>query len=154
MVEWICSLLNPVDECEDPYLQLLYASSWAMLVFYAYQHTWKLFDPITGKANEMANHEGIAFIFEQFSHHLSLSVEQAEHFTYDVTSKLKTKFLGIFFDKYLVERTCVILKNNGEMIMTNLITRNKVMLYFPTSGWVGAGHYAVEDIMLLTNLHP
>ncbi|XWS23531.1 hypothetical protein CRYUN_Cryun28dG0022500 [Craigia yunnanensis] len=75
MAKWICSLLNPVDEGEDPYLQLVYASSWAMSMYYAYQHTWKLFDPIIRKANEMANHEGIAFIFEQVNHHPSMTVK-------------------------------------------------------------------------------
>ena len=130
-----------------------------MSVFYAYQYTWRLFDPIIGKANEMANHEGIAFIFEQVSHHPSLSVEQAENFTYDVTSKLKTKFLENSLNEYPIEKHVLFLKkwygfrlvsfpikvknlifgqtwfdSSGEMIMTNLIIGNKVMLYFQTCG--------------------
>ncbi|XVF20036.1 hypothetical protein REPUB_Repub11eG0163400 [Reevesia pubescens] len=165
-------LLDLADECEDPYLRLVYASSWAMSVYYAYQRTWKPFNPILGETYEMVNHGGITFISEQVSHHPPMSTGHAEneHFTYDVTSKLKTKILGKSLDVYPVGRTRVTLKrdavvldlvpsptkvNNlifgrtwvdspGEMIMTNLITGDKVVLYFQPCGWFGAGRYEVD----------
>ncbi|CAN6442706.1 unnamed protein product [Victoria cruziana] len=164
-----CSLLDQADECEDPYMRLVYASSWAISVYFAYQRTWKPFNPILGETYEMTNHGGVTFIAEQISHHPPMSAGHAEnsHFVYDVTSKLKTKFLGNSVDVYPVGRTRVILKkagvvldlvppptkvNNlifgrtwvdspGEMIMTNLTTGDKVVLYFQPCGWFGYGHY-------------
>lgn len=165
-------LLDQADECEDPYMRLVYASSWAISVYFAYQRTWKPFNPILGETYEMVNHGGITFVAEQVSHHPPMSAGHAEneHFTYDVTSKLKTKFLGNSLDVYPVGRTCVTLKRDGvvldlvppptkvnnlifgrtwvdspgEMVMTNLTTGDKVVLYFQPCGWFGAGRYEVD----------
>ncbi|XP_068338455.1 oxysterol-binding protein-related protein 3C-like isoform X2 [Pyrus communis] len=165
-------LLDHADECEDPYMQLVFATSWAISVYYAYQRTWKPFNPILGETYEMVNHSGVTFIAEQVSHHPPMSAGHAEndHFTYDVTSKLKTKFLGNSVDVYPVGRTRVTLKRNGvvldlvppptkvnnlifgrtwvdspgEMIMTNQTTGDKVVLYFQPCGWFGAGRYEVD----------
>ncbi|XP_058100152.1 oxysterol-binding protein-related protein 3C-like [Magnolia sinica] len=89
-------LLDLADECEDPYMRMVYATSWEISVYYAYQRTWKPFNPILSETYEMFNHGGITFLAEQVGHHPPMSVGHAEndHFTYDVTSKLKTKFLG------------------------------------------------------------
>ncbi|XLR57994.1 hypothetical protein HN51_012363 [Arachis hypogaea] len=46
-------LLDKADECEDLYMRLVYASSWAVSVHYAYQRTWKPFNPILGETYEM-----------------------------------------------------------------------------------------------------
>ncbi|KAL9322886.1 hypothetical protein ACSQ67_010939 [Phaseolus vulgaris] len=165
-------LLDQADTCEDPCMRMVYASSWAISVYFAYQRTWKPFNPILGETYEMANHGGITFLAEQVSHHPPMSAGHAEneHFTYDVTSKLKTKFLGNSVDVYPVGRTRVTLKkdavvidlvppptkvNNlifgrtwidspGEMIMTNMTTGDKVVLYFQPCGWFGAGRYEVD----------
>ncbi|XP_057970496.1 oxysterol-binding protein-related protein 3C-like [Malania oleifera] len=165
-------LLDLADNCEDPYMQLVYASSWAISVYFPYQRTWKPFNPILGETYEMVNHGGITFIAEQVSHHPPMSAGHAEneHFTYDVTSKLKTKFLGNSLDIYPVGRTRVTLKkygvvldlippltkaNNlifgrtwvdslGDMILTNLTTGDKAVLYFQPCGWLGAGRYEVD----------
>uniref|UniRef100_A0A9I9DN37 Oxysterol-binding protein-related protein 3C n=1 Tax=Cucumis melo TaxID=3656 RepID=A0A9I9DN37_CUCME len=148
-------LLNLADECEDPYMR-----------------TWKPFNPILGETYELTNHNGITFLSEQVSHHPPMSAGHAEneHFSYDVTSKLKTKFLGNSLDVYPVGRTRVTLKRDGvvldlvppptkvnnlifgrtwvdspgEMIMTNLATGDKVVLYFQPCGWFGAGRYEVD----------
>ncbi|KAG4955592.1 hypothetical protein JHK85_041972 [Glycine max] len=148
------------------------STSWAISVYFAYQRTWKPFNPILGETYEMANHGGITFLAEQVSHHPPMSAGHAEneHFTYDVTSKLKTKFLGNSVDVYPVGRTRVTLKRDGvvidlvppptkvnnlifgrtwidspgEMIMTNLTTGDKVVLYFQPCGWFGAGRYEVD----------
>ncbi|XP_023523023.1 oxysterol-binding protein-related protein 3C-like [Cucurbita pepo subsp. pepo] len=165
-------LLNLADESEDPYMRLVYASSWAISVYYAYQRTWKPFNPILGETYELTNHNGISFLSEQVRHHPPMSAGHAEneHFCYDVTSKLKTKFLGNSLDVYPVGRTRVTLKRDGvvldlvppptkvnnlifgrtwvdspgEMIMTNLATGDKVVLYFQPCGWFGAGRYEVD----------
>ncbi|PKA48565.1 Oxysterol-binding protein-related protein 3A [Apostasia shenzhenica] len=167
-----CHLLGLADETEDPYMRLAYASSWAISVYFAYQRTWKPFNPILGETYEMVNHGGITFIAEQVCHHPPMSAGHAEneHFVYDVTSKLKTKFLGNSVDVYPVGRTRVKLKKSGvvldlvppptkvnnlifgrtwvdspgEMIMTNLTTGDKVVLYFQPCGWFGTGRYEVD----------
>ncbi|XP_057864878.1 oxysterol-binding protein-related protein 3A [Cryptomeria japonica] len=165
-------LLDMADECEDPYLKMVYASSWAISVYYAYQRTWKPFNPILGETYEMVNHGGIKFIAEQVCHHppMSSAFAENEHFTYTMTSKLKTKFLGNSVDVYPLGRTRVVLKKSGEvldlvppptkvhnlifgrtwvdspgeMLMTNQTTGDKVVLYFQPCGWFGAGRYEVD----------
>ncbi|XP_051134320.1 oxysterol-binding protein-related protein 3C [Andrographis paniculata] len=165
-------LLDQADKCEDPYMRMVYAASWAVSVYFAYQRTWKPFNPILGETYEMANHGGITFISEQVSHHPPMSAGHAEneHFTYDVTSKLRTKFLGNSLDVYPVGRTRVVLKRDGvvldlvppptkvnnlifgrtwidspgEMVMTNLTTGDKAILYFQPCGWFGANRYEVD----------
>lgn len=101
IVQWLWQLmeyshlLDLADECEDPYMRLVYAckysptlnfhlmcasisrwwmefmlliaASWAVSVYFAYQRTWKPFNPILGETYEMANHGGISFISEQVS---------------------------------------------------------------------------------------
>ncbi|MBA0767939.1 hypothetical protein Gotri_016785, partial [Gossypium trilobum] len=95
-------LLDLADECEDPYMRLVYTTSWAISVYYAFQRTWKPFNPILGETYEMVNHGGITFIAEQVSHHPPMSAGHAEneHFIYDISSKVKTKFLGNSIDIY------------------------------------------------------
>ncbi|CAK9185313.1 unnamed protein product [Ilex paraguariensis] len=165
-------LLDLADECEDPHMRLVYAASWFISVYYALQRTWKPFNPILGETYEMVNHGGITFISEQVSHHPPMGAAHAEndHFVYDITSKLKTKFLGNSLDIYPVGRTRLTLKKDGvvldlvpppskvnnlifgrtwvdspgEMILTNLTTGDKVVLYFQPCGWFGAGRYEVD----------
>ncbi|XP_022743301.1 oxysterol-binding protein-related protein 3A-like isoform X3 [Durio zibethinus] len=184
-------LLDMADECEDPYMRLVYSTSWAISVYYAYQRTWKPFNPILGETYEMVNHGGITFIAEQVislngchfkvlirhfslqvSHHPPMSAGHAEneHFIYDISSKVKTKFLGNSIDIYPLGRTRVTLKRDGvvldlvppptkvnnlifgrtwvdspgEMIMTNLTTGDKAVLYFQPCGWFGAGRYEID----------
>ncbi|KAJ4704662.1 Oxysterol-binding family protein [Melia azedarach] len=165
-------LLDLADECEDPYMRLVYSASWAISIYFAYRRAWKPFNPILGETFEMTNHGGVTFIAEQVSHHPPMSAGHAEneHFIYDVTSKLRTKFLGNSIDIYPVGRTRVTLKRDGvvldlvppptkvhnlifgrtwidspgEMVMTNLTTGDKVVLYFQPCGWFGSGRYEVD----------
>ena len=53
----------------------LIAASWAISVYFAYQRTWKPFNPILGETYEMANHGGISFISEQVN-------QMAFHFSF------------------------------------------------------------------------
>ncbi|EEF30051.1 oxysterol-binding protein-related protein 3A [Ricinus communis] len=165
-------LLDLADECEDPYMRLVYAASFFISVYYAYQRTWKPFNPILGETYELVNHGGLTFISEQVSHHPPISAGHAEseHFTYDITSKVKTKFLGNSIEIYPLGRTRVTLKRDGvvldlvppltkvsnlifgrtwidspgEMVLTNMTTGDKVVLYFQPCGWFGAGRYEVD----------
>ncbi|KAF6137812.1 hypothetical protein GIB67_040520 [Kingdonia uniflora] len=165
-------LLDRANECEDPYIRMVYASSWAISVYYAFQRCWKPFNPILGETYEMISHGGVTFIAEQVSHHPPIGVAFAEneHFTYDMTSKLKTKFLGNSVDILPLGRTRLTLKKDGivldlvpppskannlifgrtwvdvagEMIMTNMTTGDKVVLYFQPCGWFGSGRFEVD----------
>ena len=47
------------------FLCLCCAASWAVSVYFAYQRTWKPFNPILGETYEMVNHQGIRFLAEQ-----------------------------------------------------------------------------------------
>uniref|UniRef100_M4CZG6 Oxysterol-binding protein n=1 Tax=Brassica campestris TaxID=3711 RepID=M4CZG6_BRACM len=162
-------LLDMADKTQDPCMRMVYASTWAISVYYAYQRTWKPFNPILGETYEMTNHNGINFIAD---HHPPMSAAHAEneHFAYDCTSKLKSKLLGNSIDFYPVGRTRVTLKrdgvvldlvppptkahnlifgrtwvdSSGEMIMTNLTTGDKAVLYFQPCGWFGSGRYEVD----------
>ncbi|CAN6320512.1 unnamed protein product [Urochloa humidicola] len=155
-----CELLDKADECEDPYMRMAYASAWAVSV----------------------NHKGITFLAEQVSHHPPMGVAHCEneHFTYDISSKLKTKFLGNSVDVYPVGRTRVTLKKSGvvldlvppptkvnnlifgrtwvdspgEMVLTNLTTGDKVVLYFQPCGWFGAGRYEVDGYVYSAEEEP
>jgi len=99
-------LLDMADKTEDPYmrlvyactdyfhpvsvisvyiawnmsLQLIFAASFFISVYYAYQRTWKPFNPILGETYEMVNHGDITFIAEQvhLSFCLFLSVLQTK----------------------------------------------------------------------------
>ncbi|CAA0842857.1 Oxysterol-binding protein-related protein 3B [Striga hermonthica] len=175
-------LLKLADECEDPHMRLVYAAAWFVSVYYALQRTWKPFNPILGETYEMVNHDGITFIAEQVSHHPPMSAAHAEneHFVYDITSKVKTKFLGNSVDIYPVGRTRLTLKKSGvvldlvpppskanniifgrtwvdspgDMILTNLTTGDKVVLYFQPCGWFGAGRYEVDGYVYNADEEP
>lgn len=175
-------LLDLADECEDPYMRLVYASSWFISVYYCVERPWKPFNPILGETYEMVNHGGITFIAEQVSHHPPIGAAHAEneHFTYDLTSKVKTKFLGNSLDVYPVGRTRLTLKKDGvvlelvppptkvhnlifgrtwidspgEMVLTNVTTGDKVVLYFQPCGWFGAGRYEVDGYVYNSNEEP
>jgi hypothetical protein len=87
-------LLDLADECEDPYMRLVYsgmislslslshsltlsmhlwyeaddvviAASFFISVYNAFQRTWKPFNPILGETYELTNHGDLTFISEQ-----------------------------------------------------------------------------------------
>ncbi|KAL9828103.1 putative oxysterol-binding protein [Arabidopsis thaliana] len=172
-------LLDMADKTEDPYLRMVYASSWAISVYYAFQRTWKPFNPILGETYEMANYNGVNFISEQVSHHPPMSAGHAEneHFTYDCTSKLKTNFWAIPLTftqtRVTLKRDGVVLDlvppltkvhnlifgrtwvdSPGEMIMTNQTTGDKVVLYFQPCGWFGSGRYEVDGYVYNASEEP
>ncbi|QHO23283.1 Oxysterol-binding protein-related protein 3B [Arachis hypogaea] len=162
-------LLDKADKCEDPYMWLVYASSWAVSVYYVYQRTWKPFNPILGETYEMVNHGGIIFLSKQVSHHPPMSAGHAEneHFTYNITLKLKTKFLKNSLDNTCnsQEGWCILdlvppptkvnnlifgrtwIQSPEKMIMTNLTTGKKIVLTFNhVDGYV---YNAVEEPEIL-----
>lgn len=175
-------LLELADECEDPHMRLVYAATWFISVYYALQRTWKPFNPILGETYEFVNHAGITFIAEQVCHHPPIGAAHAEneHFKYDITSKVKSKFLGNSVEVYPLGRSRLTLKKSGvvldlvppptkvhnlifgrtwidspgEMILTNLTTGDKVLLYFQPCGWFGAGRYEVDGYVYNSEEEP
>jgi hypothetical protein len=49
------------------FLTQKFSATWAVSVYFAYQRTWKPFNPILGETYEMVNHQGITFLAEQVS---------------------------------------------------------------------------------------
>lgn len=79
------------------------AASWAISVYYAYQRTWKPFNPILGETYEMVNHGGITFISEQVRSQgvnflLVSSVVMLLDDNMDAFSFLNINFSGVKFD--------------------------------------------------------
>ncbi|KAK5846735.1 hypothetical protein PVK06_003032 [Gossypium arboreum] len=100
-------LLDLADKCEDPYLRLCKFDDFdPILCNMPTNGHGSLFNPILGETYEMVKHGGITFISELVSHHppMSAGLAENEHFTYDITSKLKTKFLGNSLEVYPVGR--------------------------------------------------
>lgn len=165
-------LLKKADETDDPLMRMVYSVAWAVSAYVAFERTWKPFNPILGETYEFSGDNNVMFVNEQVSHHPPIAVGYAEdeHFEYNCTSKLKTKFLGNSMDVYPVGRTRVKLKksghmldlippptkvhnlifgrtwidSSGDMILTNMTTGDKVVLYFQPCGWFGAGRYEVD----------
>nr|XP_023889883.1 oxysterol-binding protein-related protein 3A-like [Quercus suber] len=150
-------LLDLADECEDPYMRLMYATTWFISVYYALQRTWKPFNPILGETYEMVNHGGITFISEQVSCLLCILVasvilqEVADIYMFVCRSRVTLKRDGVVLDlvppptkvnNLIFGRTWV--DSPGEMVLTNLTTGDKVVLYFQPCGWFGAGRYEVD----------
>ncbi|CAI9268330.1 unnamed protein product [Lactuca saligna] len=57
-------LLELANECEDPYMRLVYTTSWFISLYYALQRTWKPFNPTLGETYEMVNHEDFAHVVQ------------------------------------------------------------------------------------------
>ncbi|KAI3874020.1 hypothetical protein MKX03_029170 [Papaver bracteatum] len=166
------SLLDQANECEDPYMQLVYASSWSLSFFYALRRTFKALNPVLGETYEMANHDGITYIGEQVSHHPPVDAVHAEneHFILDSTNSIWTRLLGNSLDFYAGSRTRITFKRDGvvldatpprakaynlifgrmwitvcgEISITNLTTGDYVVLKFHPSGWFSGARFEVD----------
>ncbi|CAI5980231.1 unnamed protein product [Closterium sp. NIES-65] len=99
-------LLNKADSTDDPNMRMVYTAAWAVSPYVAFSRTWKPFNPILGETFEFSNHNGITFVNEQVSHHPPICAGHGEneHFVYDCTSKVKTKFLGNSVEVYPLGR--------------------------------------------------
>ncbi|CAI7884260.1 unnamed protein product [Closterium sp. NIES-53] len=175
-------LLNKADSTDDPNMRMVYTAAWAVSPYVAFSRTWKPFNPILGETFEFSNHNGITFVNEQVSHHPPICAGHGEneHFVYDCTSKVKTKFLGNSVEVYPLGRTRVKLKRSGhvfdlvppptkvqniifgrtwvdspgDMVLTNTATGEKVVLYFQPCGWFGAGRYEVDGYVYDSSEEP
>ncbi|MCL7038205.1 hypothetical protein MKW94_006799 [Papaver nudicaule] len=168
-------LLDQADVCEDPYLRMVYASSWALSVYFALSRPTKPFNPVIGETFEMVNHDGITYIGEQVSHYPPIDAAHGEneHFIHDITSNLRTKLLGNSLDIYPSTRTRITLKRDGvvldadpphirannlifgrlwvslsgELTLTNMSTGDYTVLKFQPSGWFGGSRCQVDGFV-------
>ncbi|KAL0344532.1 UNVERIFIED_CONTAM: Oxysterol-binding protein-related protein 3A [Sesamum radiatum] len=112
-------LLDLADECEDPHMRLVYAAAWFVSLYFALQRTWKPFNPILGETYEMDEAD-----------------PQRAGVVLDLVPP-PSKANNIIFGRTWVD-------SPGDMILTNLTTGDKVVLYFQPCGWFGAGRYEVD----------
>eukprot|EP00243_Klebsormidium_subtile_P003389 TRINITY_DN16775_c0_g1_i1.p1 TRINITY_DN16775_c0_g1~~TRINITY_DN16775_c0_g1_i1.p1 ORF type:complete len:536 (-),score=173.66 TRINITY_DN16775_c0_g1_i1:232-1839(-) len=165
-------LLNRAAVEKDPYVKLALSVGWALSPYYAYQRTWKPFNPILGETYELTGYNNIDYIAEQVTHHPPMGVAHAEHplWTYDCISKLKTKFMGNYLDVTPLGQTRVRFRETGEvldlvppmtkvhnlivgrtwvdsygdMVLTNMTTNDVCVLNFKACGWFGSGRHEVS----------
>ncbi|GJP32712.1 hypothetical protein CLOM_g17313 [Closterium sp. NIES-68] len=175
-------LLNKADSTDDPNMRMVYTAAWAVSPYVAFSRTWKPFNPILGETFEYSDHNNVTFVNEQVSHHPPICAGHGEneHFVYDCTSKVKTKFLGNSVEVYPLGRTRVKLKRSGhvfdlvppptkvqniifgrtwvdspgDMVLTNTTTGEKVVLFFQPCGWFGAGRYEVDGYVYDSSEEP
>ncbi|KAI3920675.1 hypothetical protein MKW92_021036 [Papaver armeniacum] len=175
-------LLEQANECLDPYMQLMYASSWSMSFLYAIRRPFKALNPILGETCEIVNYNGITYIGEQVSHHPPVEAVHAEneHFVLDSTSSLRTKLSRNSLDIYLDTRTRITLKRDGvvlectppqeklynlifgrmwisfcgEMSLKNLTTGDYVVLKFQPSGWFSGARFEVDGYVYNASKEP
>ncbi|KAD0079196.1 hypothetical protein E3N88_44814 [Mikania micrantha] len=145
-------LLKLADECEDPYLRLVYADvgkqvdqaqagGWANLyvlhVFPSIKNAI-LIDLVSYEWIEIAKHPGLYPIimlcnvpgkpfnpilgetYEMVCHHPPISAAHAEneHFVYDITSKVKTKFLATHLMYILLEEPKILMTGKWNTSMS------------------------------------
>jgi hypothetical protein len=140
------------------------------------ERTKKPFNPILGETYELKLDDGKSTaIYEQVSHHPPIGAGHAntEKWTYDITSAVKTKFMGNWVDVFPIGRTRIHLKrtnetfniipptsriNNlivgriwvdtfGDMRVQNLTTKATCDLQFTACGWSSRGRYEVNGFV-------
>ena len=91
-------------------IYVIITASWAISVYFAYQRTWKPFNPILGETYEMVNHGGITFLAEQVLSSMWFSWELSDAYCssllflslwnivfYVMYASIWKKFYGIFW---------------------------------------------------------
>lgn len=167
--------LDTAAETEDQHERLLWVMGFAMGPYACMERTWKPFNPILGETFEL-EHEGIKFFAEQVSHHPPIGVGHGENenWTYDIVSAPSTKFLGNSVEIYPIGRSRIKLKatgevftlrpcnvkahnvviggvwvdNEGEYILENTNTGDRVELEFTPCGWFSSGRYEVSGHLI------
>lgn len=161
-------ILDKADATEDEFDRLALVVAFFVSPFSNIERPWKPFNPILGETFEYADGD-MRFLSEQVSHHPPVSVGHGEnsHFTYDIVSAPKTKFLGNTLDIYPIGRTRLSLKqakesywhtppnskaNNliigrtwidacGDFKVHNVTRGSSCHLYFTPCGWFSSGRY-------------
>ena len=172
-----CELLDRACEEEEEFMRLAYVAALAVSVYSSNERTKKPFNPILGETWEMVLPEvdGI-YVAEQVCHHPPIGASHCEtpRWTFDLTSAVRTKFMGNWVDVWPKGRTRIHLKecgdvynllppasrvNNlvvgrlwidtfGEMRVNNLKTGASAVLTFKECNMFGAGRWEVSGDVL------
>jgi len=169
-------LLDEDADEEDEDVRLELVTAYAVSVYSTMERTKKPFNPILGETYELKLDDGKSTaIYEQVSHHPPIGAGHAntEKWTYDITSAVKTKFMGNWVDVFPIGRTRIHLKrtnetfniipptsriNNlivgriwvdtfGDMRVQNLTTKATCDLQFTACGWSSRGRYEVNGFV-------
>jgi len=110
-------LLDKANNCEDPYIRMLYVTTFAVTCFAGTDRKVKPFNPLLGETFEYID-ESIGFKFhsEQVSHHPPIGASHCEtnDWVYYQTQSVKTKFLGNSLDVTPIGVSHVVLKKYNE----------------------------------------
>ena len=169
-------LLDEAADEDDADVRLALVTAYAVSVYSTMERTKKPFNPILGETYELrlSDNKSTA-IYEQVSHHPPIGAGHAEtaKWTYDITSAVKTKFMGNWVDVFPIGRTRIFLKrtqetyniipptsriNNlivgriwvdtfGSMRVQNLTTKKTCDLQFTACGWSSRGIYEVNGFV-------
>ena len=169
-------LLDEAADEDDEDARLALVTAYAVSVYSTMERTKKPFNPILGETYELKLNDGKSTaIYEQVSHHPPIGAGHAdtEKWTYDITSAVKTKFMGNWVDVFPIGRTRIHLKrtnetfnivpptsriNNlivgriwvdtfGDMRVQNLTTKTTCDLQFTACGWSSRGRYEVNGFV-------
>ena len=170
-------LLDLAADEEDPDLRLAYVCALAISTYSSNERVKKPFNPVLGETWEChlpgADGGGDAlYVAEQVCHHPPIGAGHAESakWSYDITSMIKTKFMGNWVDIWPLGRTRIRLNrtgdvynlcpprtrvNNiflgrtwidtfGDMLVSNMNTGASALLKFKACNMFGTGRWEVS----------
>jgi len=170
-------ILDEAADEEDEDLRLARVCALAISTYSSNERTKKPFNPILGETFEcVLEKTGGVYLSEQVSHHPPCGAGHAatDKWTYDITSMVKTKFMGNWVDVWPLGRTRIRLNrsrdvynicpppsriNNmlvgrmwidtfGEMSVNNLATGGSALVKFKECGFFGKGRWEVSGDVL------
>jgi hypothetical protein len=110
-------LLTKANNCEDPYIRMLYVTAFAVTCFAGTDRKVKPFNPLLGETFEYVDEKaGLRFHSEQVSHHPPIGASHCEtdQWMFYQTQSVKTKFLGNSLDVTPIGVSHVVLKRFDE----------------------------------------
>ena len=115
-----CKLLDEAADSDDPDLRLALVCTLAISTYSSNERSKKPFNPILGETWECTFPDvdgGATYVAEQVCHHPPIGAAHAasSKWTYDITSMVKTKFMGNWVDVYPLGRTRIALKRTGDV---------------------------------------
>ena len=110
-------LVDKACDEKDEDLRLAYICALAISTYSSNERVKKPFNPILGETWEMTLPGGGVYVSEQVCHHPPIGAGHAEtdRWTYDLTSAVKTKFMGNWVDVWPQGRTRIKLKSSGDV---------------------------------------
>ena len=115
-------ILDVAADEEDEDMRLAWVCALAVSTYSSNERTKKPFNPILGETWEFVlpnidGEEGATYVSEQVCHHPPIGAGHAssKKWKYDITSMVKTKFMGNWVDVWPMGRTRIRLERTGEV---------------------------------------